>query len=72
VKKVAPEQRPAAPASGGGWQSQVTEGLVSLGWQPRDADRAVSLVADDVAAESLDTTNVSALLRRALNRLDRA
>jgi len=71
--KVAPgASDTAAPASGGGWQSQVTEGLVSLGWQPRDADRAVSLVADDVAAESLDTTNVSALLRRALNRLDRA
>lgn len=71
--KVAPASPGAATtAGGGGWQSQVAEGLVSLGWQPRDADRAVALVAEDVAAESLDTTNISALLRRALNRLDRA
>ena len=55
----------------GDWQPAVLDGLVGLGWQPRDAERAVSLVAADILAESLDPTDVPALLRRALSRLDR-
>lgn len=59
------------PPAAGGWQGQVSEGLVSLGWQQRDADEAVRLVAGDIVAEGLDPADVSALLRRALKRLDR-
>ncbi|MDQ1250873.1 MAG: holliday junction helicase RuvA [Actinomycetota bacterium] len=62
----------AAGAAGGvGWQRQVLEGLIGLGWQPRDADEAVRAVAVEVKADGLDTADVGALLRRALTRLDR-
>lgn len=69
---------PASPVAGptvteaGAWQRQVLDGLVGLGWQQRDAEEAVRLVAADVIAEGLDTGDVSGLLRRALGRLDRA
>ncbi|MFM2438463.1 MAG: hypothetical protein RLZ55_1282 [Actinomycetota bacterium] len=62
---------PGPAASSGAWQHQVAEGLVSLGWQQRDADEAVRLVAADIVAEGLDPTDVGALLKRALKRLDR-
>ncbi len=64
---------PATPGSAGlaGWQRQVAEGLVGLGWQSRDADEAVRAVAAQVAEEGLDTNDVAALLRLALTRLDR-
>ncbi len=61
----------AAPSGAVGWQRQVLDGLVGLGWQPRDAEEAVRLVAADVVAESLPVDDVGQLLRRALNRLDR-
>ena len=70
-----------APAAGGtagggagagaGWQRQVLEGLVSLGWQQRDADEAVRSVAQHVRDEGLATDNVGVLLKLALTRLDR-
>lgn len=70
-----------APAAGGtagggagagaGWQRQVLEGLVSLGWQQRDADEAVRSVAQQVRDEGLATDNVGVLLKLALTRLDR-
>lgn len=62
-------QTPGADLAG--WQSAVLEGLVGLGWQTRDAERAVSLVAADILADSLDPEDIPALLRRALSRLDR-
>jgi Holliday junction DNA helicase RuvA len=62
----------AGSTGAGAWQRQVLDGLVGLGWQQRDAEEAVRLVAADILAEGLDTTNVSGLLRRALGRLDRA
>jgi Holliday junction DNA helicase RuvA len=54
-----------------GWQRQVAEGLVGLGWQSRDAEEAVRSVAGQVAQDGLDTTDVASLLRMALTRLDR-
>ena len=45
-------------------------GLVGLGWQTRDAERAVSLVALTSLADSPDPEDIPALLRRALSRLD--
>jgi len=45
----------------------VRAALVSLGWSARDADRAVSAVSSDVAADA----DVAQLLRAALQHLDR-
>ena len=55
----------------GGWQRQVLDGLVGLGWQNRDAQEAVAGVATEVAQGTIDTADVAALLRLALTRLDR-
>jgi len=62
-----------ATAAGGGasgWQPQVHAALVGLGWSTRDADTALSAVADefgDAAAE----TDVALLLRSALQAMGR-
>lgn len=53
------------------WRASVVAGLVSLGWQQRDADGAAEIVAAAVVAEGLDETDIPALLRRALSSLDR-
>lgn len=45
----------------------VRAALVSLGWSARDADRAIAAAAPQVG----DTTEVAALLRAALQHLDR-
>ena len=55
------------------WQDQVRAGLVSLGWQARDADQAIAAVEPDllpaeVAAADVD---VSVALRAALRVLGR-
>jgi len=57
------------------WRDQVRTGLVSLGWQARDADQAIAaiepgLVAGDGAA-SPDEVDVSVALRAALRVLGR-
>lgn len=49
------------------WQAQVREALVGLGWSSRQADDAV----DAVAPRAADGTDVSALLRAALQELGR-
>ncbi len=54
-----------------GWQRQVLDGLVGLGWQLRDAEDAVASVARTVQEESMATNDVGRLLRMALTRLDR-
>ena len=54
----------------GSWQPQVHAALVGLGWSARDADAALSAVADefgDTAAE----TDVAVLLRSALQSMGR-
>jgi Holliday junction DNA helicase RuvA len=48
------------------WQIQVEQGLLGLGWSPRDAQRAISAVIEEGATESQET---SELLRRALQIL---
>lgn len=50
------------------WEGQVHAGLVGLGWSVKDADRAISAVADQ-AGEPAD---VAALLRAALRMLSRS
>ena len=44
------------------WQIQVEQGLLGLGWSPRDAQRAISAVIEEGATESQETPE---LLRRA-------
>jgi Holliday junction DNA helicase RuvA len=53
-----------------GWQSDVADGLMSLGWSARDAERAVEAVADQAAG--MDPVDVAALLKSALRSLDRS
>jgi Holliday junction DNA helicase RuvA len=48
------------------WQIQVEQGLLGLGWSPRDAQRAISAVIEEGATELQET---SELLRRALQIL---
>jgi holliday junction DNA helicase RuvA len=57
-----------APAAAQTWRDQVHQGLVGLGWPPREADRAVDVVADQAG----DAPDVGALLRAALQTLSRA
>lgn len=48
------------------WQIQVEQGLLGLGWSPRDAQRAISAVIEEGATDSQATPE---LLRRALQIL---
>lgn len=48
------------------WQIQVEQGLLGLGWSPRDAQRAISAVIEEGATDSQETPE---LLRRALQIL---
>jgi holliday junction DNA helicase RuvA len=50
----------------GAWQDQVTLGLTGLGWNSKDAARALTLLAQETQGEQLST---SELLRRALQIL---
>ena len=64
--------RPAAEP----WREQVRAGLVSLGWQAREADQAIAAVAADLAADggAADgdgTVDVATMLRSALRKLSR-
>lgn len=69
------------PAATSTWQGQVHAALVGLGWNARDADQAVAVVAaeyeidlregDTAAGSTADGADVSSLLRRALQALDR-
>jgi Holliday junction DNA helicase RuvA len=70
----------AGAALGGGaarlapWRDQVRAGLVSLGWQPREADQAITVVEPELlAADGGDggEVDVSAALRAALRVLGR-
>jgi Holliday junction DNA helicase RuvA len=57
----------AAPAPAGSWRDQVQEALQGLGYNAKDAERAVAGVPDPDG-----TPNVSALLRAALQGLSKA
>ncbi|MFC5730120.1 MULTISPECIES: Holliday junction branch migration protein RuvA [Nocardioides] len=51
------------------WRDQVHQGLVGLGYNARDAEKAVDAVADEAGGASPD---VGALLRAALRTLSKA
>ncbi len=58
------------------WREQVRAGLVSLGWQARDADEAIAAVAAEAAADggaaaSDGSVDVAVMLRSALRKLSR-
>jgi Holliday junction DNA helicase RuvA len=57
----------AAPATAAPWRDQVQEALQGLGYNAKDAERAVAAVPDPDG-----TPNVSALLRAALQGLSKA
>jgi len=60
---------PSAPQ----WQEQVRAGLVSLGWQAREADQAILAVEPDLTAQTTDpgAVEVAVALRAALRVLGR-
>lgn len=49
-----------------GWQDQVTQALVGLGWTNKDATKAVSTLA---AQTDIDANDIAGLLRQALQLL---
>jgi Holliday junction DNA helicase RuvA len=53
-------------STGSQWQIQVEQGLLGLGWTPRDAQRAISAVIEEGATDTQETPE---LLRRALQIL---
>ena len=61
--------RAGAPAAGAadGWRDQVRDGLVGLGWTPRDAEAAVRAVADD--PDTPPDADLATRLRSALRLL---
>jgi Holliday junction DNA helicase RuvA len=61
----------ATAGSAAGWQAQVHAALVGLGWTARDADGAVSAVADEFG-DAATETDVAVLLRSALQSMGRA
>ncbi|WP_183092326.1 Holliday junction branch migration protein RuvA [Nocardioides stalactiti] len=50
------------------WRDQVAQGLMGLGYHPKDADKAVEAVSGDVG----DSPDVGLLLRAALRTLSKA
>ncbi|NYI47616.1 Holliday junction DNA helicase RuvA [Nocardioides aromaticivorans] len=58
-----------APVAAAAWRDQVHQGLVGLGYNAKDAEKAVDAVADQADAGSPD---VGALLRAALRSLSKA
>jgi Holliday junction DNA helicase RuvA len=63
--------RPAGPPP---WRDQVRAGLVSLGWQAREADQAISAIEPELTAagDGLEEVSVPAALKAALRVLGRA
>lgn len=55
----------------GGWQSAVESGLVSLGWNPREAAAAIGEL-DVASLTDPKDPDISVLLKAALRALDRA
>jgi holliday junction DNA helicase RuvA len=62
--------RAAVAVAPAGWSDQLHTALVGLGYQPRQADEAVAAVTPQ--AEAADRPDVGALLRAALQTLNRA
>jgi holliday junction DNA helicase RuvA len=53
------------------WREQVQAGLVSLGWQAREADQAITIIEPEVAGAGTEV-DVAAALRAALRVLGRS
>jgi Holliday junction DNA helicase RuvA len=68
-----PATAQASAGAGPQWQEQVRAGLVSLGWQGREADQAIAAVEPDLAAVSDEPrdVDVAVALRAALRVLGR-
>ncbi len=73
-----PEAAVVTLGSGPAWRQQVTEALIGLGWQPRQASDAVDAVAGSDAADGAGSTgdapppDVAVVLRAALRHLGRS
>jgi Holliday junction DNA helicase RuvA len=65
-----PVQKHAAAAGPAPWSDQLHAALVGLGFAPREADDAVAAVTPE--AEAQERTDISALLRSALQTRNRA
>ncbi|TQK71471.1 Holliday junction branch migration protein RuvA [Nocardioides sp. SLBN-35] len=65
---VAPGTSGAGPVADAAWRDQVHQGLVGLGYNAKDADKAVDAVAGEAGA----APDVRALLRAALRSLSKA
>jgi holliday junction DNA helicase RuvA len=63
--------RPGNGTAAAPWREQVRAGLVSLGWQAREADQAIAVVEPELAGELSDgqAVDVSVALRAALRVL---
>jgi Holliday junction DNA helicase RuvA len=61
------DRGPGSAGAVGEWQGQVRDGLVGLGWTPRDADEAVRAVADD--PDTPPDADLATRLRTALRLL---
>ena len=59
---------PAPSAASAPWRDQVSEALVGLGYNAKDADKAVTAIEPEAG----DQANISALLRSALRTLSKA
>jgi Holliday junction DNA helicase RuvA len=69
IAEVAPAN---APVNGhGGWQGQVQDGLVGLGWSPREAEEATAAVAASLPDDGGAAPELGALLRQAIQLLGR-
>jgi holliday junction DNA helicase RuvA len=53
------------------WRDQVRSGLISLGWQTRDADQAISAVEPELAVDTGEQPDVAVALKAALRVLGR-
>jgi Holliday junction DNA helicase RuvA len=67
VPPAGAEPRPEALV---GWRSQVRDGLVGLGWSPRDAEEATHAVAADLPDDGA-APELKVMLRRAIQLLGR-
>jgi Holliday junction DNA helicase RuvA len=64
------EATPATTAPAAGWQDQVAQGLVGLGWSSRDAAAAIAAVAESLP-DGEPVPAMPVLLRQAIRQLGR-
>ncbi len=61
VGSAVPGAGPGARAAAASWRDQVRAGLVSLGWQARDADQAIAVVEPELAAAGAQPSDGAAV-----------